>query len=140
MIAILTKSEDGFKEFDGDWMQWKNLGRAYGVKDQDIHLVLDLDEILPQFDGIKKVFLEPPYNRKMIDQKFIDLEDYKHPDDCVYIFGNTAKNNIRFITDVDDIVYIRMLNMSSRLVFGVSMAGIVLYDRMKKNGWNNRHY
>ena len=133
-VMILAKTEHGFKEFDGDWTQWKNLGRAYGVKDQDMHLVPDLDEILSQFDDIKKVFLEPPYNQRMIDQKFIDLEDYKHPDDCVYIFGNATRDNIRFITEEDDIVYIRMLNMSSRLVFGVCMASILLYDRMKKHG------
>ncbi len=138
MIYIIAKTETGYKDLDGDWALWNNLGRAYGMNYKHIHLVEDPADILDYFrsapgvSDIKKVFLEPPFNEKFIDHEFINLKDYKHPEECVYIFGNTPAHNIRFIQPEDDIVSVRMVNFSSRIVFGISIASIVLYDRWMK--------
>ena len=134
MVYIIAKAEHGYREMDEDWLYWISLCRAYNVLDGNLHIAKDISEVLSEFEGIKKVFLEPPYNKKLIDHKFIPLDEYTHPEECVYIFGNTPNHNLRFIKPEDDIVYVKMGALQSRLVFAISIGGIILYDRLMKNG------
>ena len=131
MISILAKTETIFSEYEYQWTSWNKVCLAYGVNNKQIHLVdtENFEDVLNSLDDRKKVFLEPPYHAKQTSY----LHEYEHPDDCVYIFGNTQTSNLEYVKEGDDIVSVRMNAMSDSNVFGISIASIVLYDRMMKS-------
>lgn len=90
-----------------------------------------IEEALAMVSGIK-VFLEMPQRAIEIDREPIYLRDFVHPENAVYIFGNTSTDNSRWVEEKDILLSIdtpKHLGM-----FGFSVLGIVLYDRRLKSG------
>lgn len=128
MIQVLAKVEDEYLEYEYQYTSWFCLIGAFGVNNKKLHLVKadEFESKLNELKG-KRVFLEPPSNGK-----FTNLKDFEHPEDCIYVFGNKATGNLEYVKEGDDVVSVDMKNMSSVNVFGISIAGIVLYDRLRK--------
>ena len=59
-----------------------------------------------------------------------DLEDFEHPEDCVYVFGRTHANNLLENIRHDHSVVINY--PGDNCVFGITAVGITLNDRLRK--------
>lgn len=130
-VHIVAKHAIGWFGEGGDKALWRHLTEAFKI--DGLKIVRRLSEGLEGID-LPRVFLEPPINESLIDHEFIDLKDFEHPDECVYLFGNASSNNLVHVRPQDTIVTIRTPDPDTTAVFGVCIAAIVLYDReMKKN-------
>jgi len=72
-----------------------------------------------------KTFLIPPGR---VDS--IDLADYEHPSDAIYVFGNTAQSLAGYLTNEDESVSI--YTPAAADMFGHAVLAAVLYDRLVK--------
>jgi len=131
MIIIIAKNEKGWLDEKTDFFQWEHLA-VHAYKVDKVHLVHSISEVIDEYPNLKRVFLEPPANTNLIENSLLELKDYDHPKNCIYIFGNSSSNNIRLIRPQDDIVTIHTPNPKATAIFGVCIAAIVLYDRERK--------
>ncbi|RLJ09963.1 MAG: hypothetical protein DRP15_01715 [Candidatus Aenigmatarchaeota archaeon] len=144
MIALLFIWDSGSLHPWTELNMWKQLAEAFQV-DLVImipNLKMDLgsgtvtfeaydtvEEALASHPELKRVFLEP----KSIVPDAIDLKDYVHEDNVIYIFGNSAKSNVGLITEDDTVVSVDTPNPDAQL-WAIEVASIVLYDRKLKQG------
>lgn len=77
--------------------------------------------------------------RVFIDEKGeIDLRDFEHPEDCMYVFGRGNYSPFHHLSEGDLSVRIETF-ANLGLLYSHQAASIVLYDRLVKNGsYNNR--
>ena len=69
----------------------------------------------------------------MDERGTVELEDFDHPDDCVYVFGRTHTNNLVETIRHDHAVFIDY--EGDNCVFGITAVGITLEDRKRKLKW-----
>jgi len=127
-VYILAKTETGWLGERADTAQWEHLLVAFNI---DGFWLQDTIDATLDTMTVSRVFLEPIENQPLIDNTFVNLVDFEHPIDCVYVFGNSASHNISLIRPEDSVVYLDTPN-DSRGAFGVSIAAVVLYDRERK--------
>jgi|TARA_R110000851_G_scaffold160270_1_gene303504 DNA-binding cell septation regulator SpoVG len=125
MVKVYALREHGW--FENQKLEsfiWKQTKNAFGVDNVILENSFEsIDE-----EETTKVFLVMP-NR--ID-KSVELKDFVHPKNASYIFGNAVDNLVRFIGDDDKAVHITTHQASA--LFGVTVVGAVMFDRMSKNG------
>jgi tRNA(Leu) C34 or U34 (ribose-2'-O)-methylase TrmL len=90
------------------------------------HYYPDMEEMLEAYPG-KKTFLIAPDRTESLD-----LADYQHPEDAIYVFGNTPNSLVKYVSEDDDVVSIHTPHNAT--LFGHCTLPIVLYDRLLKNG------
>lgn len=61
------------------------------------------------------------------------LEEFVHPEDCVYVFGRTHTNTLVDTIRHDHSVVIEY--EGDNCVFGITAVGIILEDRKRKLKW-----
>ena len=129
---------------------WKQICHAYQVDRlillpatyQDLRLTdrnaydqyETMEEALTTVTG-KRVYFIPPQTAIDNNLTYTMMSGYTYPQDIVIIFGESFYNNVRHITENDDVVSIALPD-DNRGVYGVSINGIVLRDRWIKNGNN----
>lgn len=144
MIYIAGKWEYPMFYPDGELYQWKGSIMAFEVDKLimvpemnvskgsiSLEQLDNIEDVIAKYKHLKKVFVECPKDLG----NYTSLKDYKHPKDCIYIFGNNAAGNRGFITDEDDVVGVETPNPT--MLYAVTSCGIVLYDRLVKNGNTN---
>ena len=120
MVKVIACRDHGWIDRKTDFQQWNHVCRAYGAF---LELVEEPQEgIIPE--GHTVVVLE--------EQGTTNLEDFDHPKDAVYVFGRSGLNGIQEMIDYDASVKIKTVD--DVCLFGISAVGIVLYDRMMKDG------
>jgi hypothetical protein len=77
-----------------------------------------------------KTFLIPPHTAEAAGLSFVELGDYTHPSDAIYVFGNGAENLVRWVTSDDEVVSIRTPSRAD--LFAAVVVGVVLHDRAVK--------
>jgi len=85
----------------------------------------DVESMLAAYPG-RRTFLIPPGRVESVD-----LVDYSHPPDAIYVFGNTTESLARYVTPNDDVVSIHTAAPVD--LFPYPALGAVLYDRMAKS-------
>jgi tRNA(Leu) C34 or U34 (ribose-2'-O)-methylase TrmL len=110
-----------------------------GIKAQESQIKLtEWESYLAFFDAhpdLKRVFVEPRSNQT--PNSVWLHEDYKHPEECVYVFGSNHYNpTIAHKRNDDDIVSIKTEKDGGVLWANQAMC-IILYDRYIRNGSNN---
>lgn len=110
---------------------WKQLRAAYAV-DQVIFSPKKLEQ--RSFPTQKRSMSEALSSTKgervfLIPGEGISLNDFKHPVDAVYIFGNAMQGN-HSIVENSHVVHIPTPKPVD--FFGITAAGIVLNDRERK--------
>ncbi len=60
----------------------------------------------------------------------LDLADYEHPDNAIYVFGNTNQSLAGHVTEADEVVSI--YTPVSADMFAHAVLAAVLYDRLVK--------
>ena len=135
MITVLGVWEPTWMEPRVERRVWKQTLDAFGV---DRWAMIGADEVnwsiptqfyawedaLAAYSG-KKTFLVAPGRTDSID-----VINYDHPDDAVYVFGNTPDNLVRYVSSDDDVVSIHTDTPAT--LFGHCTLPIILYDRMVK--------
>lgn len=130
--------------WESDWMEaerterrlWKQTVQAFavdewamcGVKGGPFTSPLqfeDSDSLISAYPG-PKVFLISPHSL----EGGINLVDYQHPDNAIYVFGNSYHDLIKYVTPGDDVVSI--YTPTKATMFGHVALSAVLYDRLAK--------
>lgn len=115
---IIAFREKGWMDEKTDYRQWDNLARSFGI---ELQLIYDISEA------------EIPEDHKVIvldETGDYELHDFSHPEKVVYIFGRTLLNRLQDIIPHDYCV--KITTQENKSMFGISVAGIVLYDRACK--------
>jgi hypothetical protein len=84
------------------------------------------DEALATMIG-ERVFMTPPGRRPAS----VPMQDFTHPTDAVYIFGNSQDDLLRYVNPSDYLVHIKTPGEPD--MFAMSVVGQILYDRMIKS-------
>lgn len=123
MVKVIACWDKGWVDWKTDYQQWSHACRAFGA---EFELVKNLEEF--ERPNASVVVLE--------EQGVLTLDDFIHPMNVVYIFGRSGMNGIQANIDYDHMVKIPVVDPSVCL-FGITAVGIVLRDRMVKNGSHN---
>lgn len=78
----------------------------------------------PEHQGVRTFLVAP---RTM---EGTPLQNYEHPQDAIYVFGDAADNLVRFIRPQDHVVSI--FTPSQAAMFAHAVVGTVLFDRARK--------
>ena len=84
-----------------------------------------LEEMLVAFQGPRTFFIPP--GRLMGSTP---LSEYKHPEDGIYVFGNSPENLVKYVGPGADVVSIYTPGPAT--MFAHAALGAVLYDRLVK--------
>lgn len=124
MVQVIACTDRGWVDRKTDYQQWTHACRAFGA---DLLLVNDLSELTESDLKGTIVVLE--------ESGKTNLSEFEHPSNCTYIFGRSGLNNIQDKVVHDETV--RICTPCPICLFGITAVGIVLNDRMRKNGGNN---
>jgi len=122
------------REFDvTEWWMWPVTGIIQREAKVNLHERRDLYEILEEAEGTR-VFLEP---RKEFQQfpsgSNVDLPDFEHPENPLYIFGSNHFNpTIAHVREGDPIVTIPTVR-NDGVLWPHQCLVALLYDRMVKS-------
>lgn len=115
---IIACYEKGWFSHKTDYRMWSNLCRS-------------MNEPFQLVESLENIEIDDGYEVVAIDESGDDLlQDFIHPDKAVYLFGRSCLNRIQDIVKSDHVV--KVATPSSKDIFGISIAAIVLYDRMMK--------
>lgn len=97
--------------------------------------LIEFDNYNDAFNNLEKdlirVFIEP--RTKHYNPDTIWLNDFKHPKDCIYVFGSAHYNpTLSHKRECDMVVSIKTLN-DGGVLWADQCLCIVLYDRLIKN-------
>jgi len=116
MITVVAVREKGWYDNKRtEYRLYDQTCRAYGV---DLKMIDNINEI----DAKNIVIFD--------ENGDISLENFKHPDDAIYLFGRTG---LDLKHDFPDKQSVRINTDSSIALFGAVACGIVLEDRRRKN-------
>jgi len=115
---------------------WKQTIQAFGVDRWgmcDVHggpfsspvQYPDIEAMLADHPG-RKTFLIPPGRT----ERTVDLADYTHPSQAIYVFGRGGENLVRHLTDEDDAVAIHTPYQAD--LYAAVVLAAVLHDRSVK--------
>jgi len=90
----------------------------------------DINALLAAYPGSKTLLIAPDTIEAQGVAGSIDLKDYTHPADAIYVFGSSPESLVNHIGETDDVVTIR--TPVSAAMFGHVALSAVLYDRMVK--------
>lgn len=112
-----------------------------GVKQCDQNLNLteweSYDDFFLQNTDLKRVFIEPRTER--FNPNTTWLHSFKHPKDCIYVFGSAHYNpTLKHCRENDVVVSIKTKD-DKGVLWADQCLCLVLYDRLIKNGcYHNR--
>ena len=115
-----------------EWAMWP----VSGVRHNEQHKVRlrefhDLPAILDHYAHLPRVYLEP--RRSFGSDETTWLHDFKHPEDCLYIFGSAHFNpTIGHVQDRDSVVSIATVD-NAGVPWAFQCLMVVLYDRLVKS-------
>ena len=118
MTLVYAFRDSGWIDYRTDYQQWNHACRAFNA---DLKLVYEHHEIKPE--GTVVIIEE---------QGDIELSDFEHPEHCTYVFGRSGLNGLHNMIEHDHVV--RIKTPKDICLFGITAVGIVLRDRMMKNG------
>jgi hypothetical protein len=109
----------GIKHIEAEWV--------------NLHERETFRDILDENQDLVHVYFEP-YNVVQQKERGIDLREFNHPKDVMYIFGSAHFNPARFKRDTDLIVQIPTIQ-NEGVLWPHQCLAVCLYDRLNKNQW-----
>jgi hypothetical protein len=100
-----------------DFRHWSNVTRAFNV---ELTLLNPNDEMIFEDDDIVVIIDE---------QGAVDIEDFNHPENCVYVFGQTHMNKL---IETPHDFSVRIDYEGHNCLFGSQACAIILKDRSRK--------
>jgi len=117
MNSVVAYKEPSWMDENTDFRLWSSVTRAYGLE----LTLLDPDDELRFNKNVVVVLVD--------QQGEQDLDDFVHPENCVYVFGRTHTNDL-MKTPHQHSVAIKY--PGAVCLFGFQAAAIVLADRQRK--------
>ena len=117
MSKVLAYKEPSWMDENTDRTHWKNVTRAFGVG----LTLLDRHDKLSFKDGDVVVIVD--------ELGAVDIDDFEHPEDCVYVFGRTHMNKL---IETPHDFSVRIDYEGTNCLFGSQAAAIILKDRKDK--------
>lgn len=121
MSGLIVFREGGWIDEKYDFQMWNHLARVYQVEFSHDDLIIDWDAALVK--GRTLVVLE--------ETGEVELDDFTHPEDAVYVIGRSGLNNLIKMTNPEHSVVIRTPHKIC--LFGISAGSILLADRLRKS-------
>jgi hypothetical protein len=118
-----------------DWFMWPVSGIKHNESSTvNLHERDSLADILkdPLVKGLKRVYFEP-YNPAQQKEMGIDLRDFEHPKDVLYIFGSAHFNPIPGNKTDEDIIVQVPTVQNKGVLWPSQCLAVCLYDRLTKN-------
>lgn len=117
MSRVLAYKEPSWMDENTDRTHWRNITRAYGL---ELTLLNPSDKMVFEDDDIVVI----------VDELgAVDIEDFDHPEDCVYVFGRTHMNNL---IETPHNFSVRIAYEGKNCLFGSQACAIILEDRRRK--------
>ena len=117
MSKVLAYKEPSWMDENTDRAHWKNITRAYNV---ELTLLDPKDKLSFADDDIVVI----------VDELgVVDIEDFEHPEDCIYVFGRTHMNSL---IETPHDFSVRIAYEGKNCLFGSQAASIILEDRRRK--------
>lgn len=145
MIAVLGHWELGYHAPITEQYYWSlplrdfevvdwNMSPVSGIhnREREVNLTewATYDDYFAANPDIKRVFLEPRTKHQNPDT--IWLDEYEHPEECVYVFGSAHYNPTGMhVRPEDDVVTVRTRQNKGVLWAGQAMC-ITMYERSKQ--------
>jgi tRNA(Leu) C34 or U34 (ribose-2'-O)-methylase TrmL len=128
VFFVAALKEPGFSE-EQNYLERRIYKQTIGAYAGRLLYVDDLSDVIAEHRGkMPLVFLTPdPRNA-------VDLWEFDHPEECLYVFGSCTENLERFIQEQDHRVTITTPNKTD--MFGCGCLGTVLayrYERRQQN-------
>ena len=127
------------RDFDvKDWFMWP----ISGIRNSEIQVNLQeretFEDILADkgVKGLKRVYFEP-YNVVQQPERGIDLREFEHPKDVLYIFGSAHYNPVQGHKTDDDIIVQMPTVHNTGVPWPHHVLAVCLYDRLVK-GWEGK--
>lgn len=89
------------------------------------------NEVLNEVSGLTRVFVEP---RTKVNPNSLDLVDFKHPENVIYVFGSAHLNPVVGNFREGDISLTIPTVQNKGVFWSNQCLSIILYDRFIKNG------
>lgn len=118
-----------------DWFMWPITGIKHN-EEEWVHLYEreSMSDILDECKDLHHVYFEP-YNVVQQKERGIDLREFNHPKDVLYIFGSAHYNPVsRHKREQDTIVQIPTIQ-NEGVLWPHQCLAVCLYDRMVKKQW-----
>lgn len=90
-------------------------------------------EILDENKDLTKVFFEP-YNEIQQPEQGVDLRDFEHPEDVLYIFGSAHFNPVGLFKEEGDLLVQVPTVQNAGVLWPHQCLAVCLYDRLVKEG------
>lgn len=121
MFFVAAQKEPGFSE-EQNYLERRVYKQTIGAYGGRLFFADNIGDIIAKYRGeIPLVFLTPnPWNA-------VDLREFEHPEECLYIFGSCTEDLEKYIQDRDHRVNIVTPNNTD--MFGCGCLGIVLAHR-----------
>jgi len=107
--------------------------KVYNFQDIKFEKYDTVEEALNAHPELVKVFLEPRSIAKKCDVPVVPLELFKHPENALYIFGNSGRSNIGLFRFEKGQLVVSVDTPKPTQIWSIQVASIVLYDRLLKS-------
>lgn len=126
MITLVGRWEHGWLDNRTEYFMWKQLCAAFAV---DRLIMVDVSDNLripiEQYETMEEAINSCDGNIVLIEPKGdVLLNDFKHPENAVYVFGNAMNHNLS-----QDGVTVKIDTPTMTDMFACNAAAIVLADR-----------
>jgi len=108
--------------------------KVYDYQDIAFEKFEDVESALAEHSDLTAVFLEPKDIIESNNLTGTSLVDFQHPQDALYLFGNSGRSNIGLYDASQGHQLVYVPTPISRQFWSVQVAAIVSFDRAKKMG------
>ena len=121
MFFVVATKEPGFSE-EQNYLERRVYKQTIGAFGGSLFYMGDISDAIAKYRGeIPLVFLTP------FREDAVELKNFEHPKNCVYVLGSATEDLNKFIQDRDHKVRISTPNPTD--MFGCGCLGIVLAHR-----------
>lgn len=120
------------KEYD----LWYYPMRDFGVDEIAMTPISGINKQgIREFDSVEQIVQHYQFPLVICDEKgSVELQEFEHPKDALYLFGKANYSPIHFFKDAKSLRIPTVLNRG--LLWPHQAANIILYDRLLKHGNN----
>lgn len=116
-----------------DWYMWPVSGIKNTKQSVNLHERHTFKDMLAENEDLNHVYFEP-YNPVQQKERGIDLRDFQHPKDVLYIFGSAHFNPVSRTKKEDSVIVQVPTIRNTGVLWPHQCLAVCLYDRLVK-GW-----
>jgi len=137
MVVVAGMWELGWNTPEKEFSLWHFPLQDFGVEDFYMTPIVEfqnafirqrqsMKEVIEECGGLTKVFVD--------ERSDVELQDFEHPDDALYIFGKANHPQFLNLKREEDMAVKIMTQENLGLMWPHQAMLVILYDRIIKNG------